>query len=36
MKDDQIALNQWAANDLNASLGDKIRVSYYTVEKGEN
>ena len=30
-KDDQIALNQWAANDLNASLGDKIRVSYYTV-----
>ena len=30
-KDDQIALNQWAANDLNASLGDKINVSYYTV-----
>ena len=30
-KDDQIALNQWAADDLNVTLGDKIRVSYYTV-----
>ena len=30
-KDDQIALNQWAANDLNASLGDSITVSFYTV-----
>ena len=30
-QDDQIALNQWAANDLNATLGDKIKVSYYTV-----
>jgi ABC-type antimicrobial peptide transport system permease subunit len=26
-----IALNQWAASDLNASLGDSISVSYYTV-----
>ena len=30
-KDRDIALNQWAADDLNASLGDSIRVSYYTV-----
>ena len=30
-QNDQIALNQWAANDLNATLGDKIKVSYYTV-----
>ena len=30
-RDDEIALNQWAANDLNATLGDKIKVSYYTV-----
>jgi len=30
-QDDQIALNQWAADDLNATLGDKISVSYYTV-----
>jgi putative ABC transport system permease protein len=30
-KDNQIALNLWAANDLNASVGDLIRVSYYTV-----
>jgi ABC-type antimicrobial peptide transport system permease subunit len=30
-KDRDIALNQWAADDLNASLGDSISVSYYTV-----
>ena len=30
-RDDQIALNQWAADDLNATLGDKISLSYYTV-----
>ena len=30
-KDQDIALNQWAANDLNASLGDSISVSFYTV-----
>jgi putative ABC transport system permease protein len=30
-KDQDIALNQWAADDLNASLGDSISVSYYTV-----
>ena len=30
-KDQDIALNQWAADDLNASLGDSICVSYYTV-----
>ena len=30
-QNNQIALNQWAANDLNATLGDKIKVSYYTV-----
>ena len=35
-QDDEIALNQWAANDLNATLGDKIKVSYYTWEKEEN
>ena len=30
-QDEQIALNQWATEDLNASLGDKISVSFYTV-----
>ena len=30
-KDQDIALNQWTADDLNASLGDSISVSYYTV-----
>ena len=30
-EDDSIALNQWAAHDLNASLGDSISLSYYTV-----
>ena len=30
-KDQDIALNQWTANDLNASLGDSISVSFYTV-----
>ena len=30
-KDNQIALNQWAVNDLNLSIGDKVNVSYYTV-----
>jgi putative ABC transport system permease protein len=29
--DGDIALNQWAANDLNATLGDSIKISYYTV-----
>ena len=29
--DQDIALNKWAADDLNASLGDSISVSYYTV-----
>ena len=29
--DQDIALNQWTAGDLNASLGDSISVSYYTV-----
>jgi len=30
-KDQDIALNQWTVDDLNASLGDSISVSYYTV-----
>ncbi|MFL2937740.1 MAG: ATP-binding cassette domain-containing protein [Opitutales bacterium] len=30
-KDHHIALNQWAATDLNASIGDSIRISFYTV-----
>ena len=30
-EDGSIALNQWAAHDLNASLGDSISLSYYTV-----
>ncbi|MDG1173259.1 MAG: ABC transporter permease, partial [Opitutales bacterium] len=29
--DDQIALNQWAAQDLNLSLGDRVSLQYYTV-----
>ena len=30
-QDDHIALNEWAANELNASLGDAVKVSFYTV-----
>jgi ABC-type antimicrobial peptide transport system permease subunit len=30
-KDDQIALNRWAADDLNLTLGDRLSVSFYTV-----
>ena len=30
-EDDQIVLNEWAANDLKASLGDMINVRFYTV-----
>jgi hypothetical protein len=30
-KDDQIALNRWAADDLNLTLGDRVSVSFYTV-----
>ncbi len=29
--DHQIALNEWAAKDLNASLSDRIKVGFYTV-----
>ena len=29
--DDQIALNEWAAQDLNASLGDKVTLHYFVV-----
>lgn len=30
-KEDQIALNQWAAEDLNASLGDRVELDYFVV-----
>ena len=30
-KDNEIALNQWAADDLNVSLGDPVSLSFYTV-----
>lgn len=30
--DDEIALNSWAAADLNAQLGDRIRVTFYKPE----
>jgi ABC-type antimicrobial peptide transport system permease subunit len=32
LADDEIALNSWAANDLNATLGDRIRVTFYRPE----
>ncbi|MBP52566.1 MAG: hypothetical protein CMI27_05420 [Opitutae bacterium] len=30
-KDDFLALNEWAASDLNVSVGDSIQLSFYTV-----
>lgn len=30
-QEDYIALNEWAAGDLNVSLGDPVKVSFYTV-----
>ncbi|MBI5688370.1 MAG: ABC transporter permease [Verrucomicrobia bacterium] len=30
--DDEILLNDWAANDLSAKPGDTVRLSYYTVD----
>jgi len=30
-KDDAIALNQWAAEDLNASVGDRVKLEYFVV-----
>ena len=30
-QDDHIVLNEWAARDLNVSLGDPVQVSFYTV-----
>jgi ABC-type lipoprotein release transport system permease subunit len=32
LKDDEIALNRWAADDLGAKLGDTITVTYYEPE----
>ncbi len=32
LKDDEIALNTWAAEDLGAKLGDEIRVDYFEPE----
>jgi putative ABC transport system permease protein len=31
MRDDQILINQWLANDLNAKPGDLLRLSYYVI-----
>ena len=32
LKDDQVVLNQWTANDLKANVGDKISVTYFNPE----
>lgn len=32
LEDDQIALNSWAAEDLNASIGDRIELRYFAPE----
>ncbi len=32
-KDNEIAVNQWAASDLNLSLGDSIALEYFVVDK---
>ena len=31
LKNDEVALNQWAARDLNATLGDELTLHYYSV-----
>lgn len=31
LRPDEIVLNEWAASDLNASPGDRIKLTYYTV-----
>ena len=35
LADDEILLNEWAATDLGATVGDQIDVSYYIVGPGE-
>jgi putative ABC transport system permease protein len=32
-KEDQIAINEWASNDLNLSLGDRVTLEYFVVGK---
>lgn len=34
-KNQEIILNEWAAVDLNATVGDKINITYYTVDSDE-
>jgi len=31
LKDDEIVLNQWTADDLNAKIGDSVEIDYYVV-----
>ena len=31
LKDDEIVLNQWTADDLNAKIGDSVELEYYSV-----
>jgi putative ABC transport system permease protein len=36
MPDDQLLINQWLANDLNAQPGDSLALSYYAIPAGRN
>jgi putative ABC transport system permease protein len=36
MRDDEILINDWLANDLQAKTGDKLRISYYVVDSASH
>ena len=33
MRDDEIIINQWLADDINAGVGDRIQLKYYVLER---
>lgn len=35
LADDEIALNQWLANDIGASVGDRVSLTYYLPDEGD-
>lgn len=35
LADDQIAINQWLADDLGAGVGDRLQLSYYVPDEGD-
>ena len=36
MRDDEIVLNDWLADDLKAQVGDTLQVSYYVVDSASH